>query len=117
VWASTLKRDNVALVTDQIREITPQGVVTEDGEEHVVDVIVYGTGFQASSFLTPMTVTGRDGRDLHEEWHGDARAYLGVTVPGFPNLFCLYGPNTNIVVNGSIVSFSYCGARCVPCSL
>jgi 4-hydroxyacetophenone monooxygenase len=74
-------------------------------------VIIYGTGFNASKFLTPMTVTGRDGLDLHEHWAGDARAYLGVTVPGFPNLFCLYGPNTNIVVNGSIVYFSECGVR------
>ena len=74
-------------------------------------MIIYGTGFHASKFLTPMTVTGRDGVDLHEHWDGDARAYLGVTVPGFPNLFCLYGPNTNIVVNGSIVYFSECGVR------
>jgi 4-hydroxyacetophenone monooxygenase len=60
-----------------------------------------------------MRVTGRGGADLHEEWGGDARAYLGVTVPGFPNLFLLYGPNTNIVVNGSIVYFSECGVRYV----
>ena len=80
-----------------IREITPTGIVTADGVEHEVDVIIYGTGFQASKFLTPMTVTGRGGVDLHEQWGGDARAYLGITVPGFPNLFCLYGPNTNIV--------------------
>ncbi len=59
----------------------------------------------------PCGSTGRDGVDLHEQWGGDARAYLGVTVPGFPNLFCLYGPNTNIVVNGSIVYFSECGVR------
>ncbi|HZN14292.1 MAG TPA: FAD-dependent oxidoreductase [Acidimicrobiales bacterium] len=111
IWARTLKRDNVRLVTDTIREITPKGVVTEDGEEHQVDVIVYGTGFQASKFLTPMAVTGRGGVDLHEQWAGDARAYLGVTIPNFPNLFCLYGPNTNIVVNGSIVYFSECGVR------
>jgi 4-hydroxyacetophenone monooxygenase len=58
-----------------------------------------------------MRVSGRDGTDLHEQWGGDARAYLGITVPGFPNLFCLYGPNTNIVVNGSIVYFSECGVR------
>lgn len=111
IWARTLKRDNVRLITDDISEITPKGIVTADGEEHQVDVIVYGTGFTASKFLTPMTVKGRGGVDLHEQWRGDARAYLGVAVPGFPNLFCLYGPNTNIVVNGSIVYFSECGVR------
>ncbi|HEY8547003.1 MAG TPA: NAD(P)/FAD-dependent oxidoreductase [Acidimicrobiales bacterium] len=111
VWAGALKRDNVHLVTTPIREITPTGVVTEDGTLHEVDVIVHGTGFQASRFLTPMTVTGRGGIDLHEHWAGEPRAYLGITVPGFPNLFCLYGPNTNIVINGSIVYFSECGVR------
>jgi 4-hydroxyacetophenone monooxygenase len=111
VWARTLKRDNVRLITDSIREITPTGIVTADGAAHDVDVIIYGTGFQASKFLTPMQVTGRGGIDLHEHWAGDARAYLGVTVPGFPNLFCLYGPNTNIVINGSIIYFSECGVR------
>jgi 4-hydroxyacetophenone monooxygenase len=111
IWARTLKRDNVRLVTTGIHEITANGIVTADGDEHEVDVIIYGTGFQASRFLTPMKVTGRGGVDLHEQWDGDARAYLGVTVPGFPNLFCLYGPNTNIVINGSIIYFSECGVR------
>ena len=111
VWARALKRETTSLVTLPIREITPNGIVTDDGEAHVVDVIIYGTGFQASNFLTPMRVTGRDGIDLHEQWAGDARAYLGVSIPGFPNLFCLYGPNTNIVINGSIVYFSECGVR------
>jgi 4-hydroxyacetophenone monooxygenase len=58
-----------------------------------------------------MRVTGSAGIDLHEQWGGDARAYLGITVPGFPNFFCLYGPNTNIVINGSIIYFSECGVR------
>ncbi|MGH9214237.1 MAG: flavin-containing monooxygenase, partial [Acidimicrobiales bacterium] len=115
VWAGALKRETTRLVTTPIWEITPRGIVTVDdtghGEEHEVDAIVYGTGFQASRFLTPMTVTGRGGLDLHEHWDGEARAYLGVTIPQFPNLFCLYGPNTNIVVNGSIVYFSECGVR------
>jgi 4-hydroxyacetophenone monooxygenase len=101
----------VQFITDPLHEITATGIVTDSGEEYPVDVIVYGTGFQASNFLTPMTVTGRDGRDLHQQWGGDARAYLGITIPGFPNLFCLYGPNTNIVVNGSIIYFSECGVR------
>jgi 4-hydroxyacetophenone monooxygenase len=113
VWAGALRRDTTRLVTTPIREVTPRGVVTADGEEHEVDVLVYGTGFQASRFLTPMTVTGRNGLDLHEHWDGEARAYLGVTIPQFPNLFCLYGPNTNIVINGSIVYFSECGVRYV----
>ncbi len=111
VWATTLKRENVTLVTETIREITPRGIVTTDGVEHVVDVIVYGTGFQASQFLTPMRITGSGGVELHDQWAGDARAYLGITIPGFPNLFCLYGPNTNIVINGSIIYFSECGVR------
>jgi 4-hydroxyacetophenone monooxygenase len=91
--------------------VTPTGIRMADGTEHELDVLIYGTGFTASAFLTPMQVTGRGGIDLHEQWGGDARAYLGITVPGFPNLFCLYGPNTNIVVNGSIVYFSECGVR------
>jgi 4-hydroxyacetophenone monooxygenase len=111
IWASTLMRENVHLVTTGIEAITPTGVRTVDGVEHEIDVLIYGTGFTASEFLVPMQVTGRDGRDLHETWGGDARAYLGVTIPHFPNLWCLYGPNTNIVVNGSIVYFSECGVR------
>jgi len=108
VWAQTLKRDNVELLTDRIKEITPRGVVTADGKEREFDVIIYGTGFQASKFLTPMKVVGRNGIDLHQQWDGDARAYLGITVPNFPNFYLLYGPNTNIVVNGSIIYFSEC---------
>ena len=113
VWAKTVKRDDVDLVTDPIREITAEGVVTVDGTLHETDVVIYGTGFQASEFLTPMKVVGRGGADLHQRWSGDARAYLGVTLPGFPNLFLLYGPNTNIVVNGSITYFSECEVRYV----
>jgi 4-hydroxyacetophenone monooxygenase len=111
VWAGALTRENVSVVSEDIREITPTGIVTVDGTGYDVDVIVYGTGFQASHFLEPMQVTGSGGIDLHEQWAGDARAYLGITIPGFPNLFCLYGPNTNIVINGSIIYFSECGVR------
>ncbi|HUS61092.1 MAG TPA: NAD(P)/FAD-dependent oxidoreductase, partial [Acidimicrobiales bacterium] len=105
-WPGAIKRDNVSLVTEGIERITATGVATNDGVHHEVDVIVYGTGFHASKFLMPMKVIGRGGADLHDTWQGDARAYLGITVPGFPNLFCLYGPNTNIVINGSIIYFS-----------
>jgi 4-hydroxyacetophenone monooxygenase len=113
IWAATLKRDNVHLVTDGIREITPTGVVAADGTGYPADAIIYGTGFQASKFLTPMRVKGRGGADLQGQWNGDARAYMGITVPNFPNLFLLYGPNTNIVVNGSIIYFSECEVQYV----
>ena len=110
-WLQALKRDNVHVITDPIREITPRGITTEAGKTYEVDILIYGTGFHANRFLLPMKVTRRDGVDLHEHWDGDPRAYLGIAIPGFPNLFCLYGPNTNIVVNGSIVFFSECEVR------
>ena len=108
VWATTLKRDNVHLITDPIACISATALHMADGTTHDVDVIIYGTGFHASRFLTPMKVTGRRGLDLHEQWDGNARAYLGTVIPNFPNFFMLYGPNTNIVVNGSIIYFSEC---------
>jgi 4-hydroxyacetophenone monooxygenase len=111
VWLGALKRDNVTLVTDKVVRITPTGVVTADGVEHPADVLIYGTGFQASNFLSYVKIKGRGGRDLHDTWAGNARAYLGMTHPGFPNLFTIYGPNTNIVVNGSIIFFSECAVR------
>jgi 4-hydroxyacetophenone monooxygenase len=111
VWVKALKRDNVDLITTPIEKITPAGVVTQDGAEHPADVLIYGTGFHASRFLWPMRIVGRGGVDLETAWNGDARAYLGMTTPGFPNLFILYGPNTNIVVNGSIIFFSECSVR------
>jgi 4-hydroxyacetophenone monooxygenase len=112
-WAAALKRDNVELVTEPIERLTATGIVTADGKERPADVIIYGTGFQASRFLTPMRVHGQGGRDLFEQWGGDARAYMGVVVPNFPNFFMLYGPNTNIVVNGSIIYFSECEVQYV----
>ncbi len=108
VWARTLHRPDVRLISEEIERITESGVELATGEQVDLDVIIYGTGFTASEFLMPMEVTGRGGVDLHARWAGDARAYLGLTMPGFPNLFLLYGPNTNIVVNGSIVYFSEC---------
>src|SRR5437868_2559335 len=103
VWLAAFKRPNVHLIDDAIAEITSDGVRTNSGTEYAGDELIYGTGFHASHFLAPITIKGRGGRDLHAEWKGDARAYLGITVPGFPNLFIMYGPNTNIVVNGSII--------------
>jgi 4-hydroxyacetophenone monooxygenase len=108
VWAPALQQPHVSVITDGIDAITPAGIRTVDGVEHPVDVIVYGTGFKASEFLTPMRIVGTGGLELHDRWAGDARAYLGLAIPEFPNLFLLYGPNTNIVINGSIIYFSEC---------
>jgi 4-hydroxyacetophenone monooxygenase len=91
-----LLRDNVSLVTSGIRRITPTGIEANDGTQHDVDIIVYATGFRAADFLYPMTITGRGGKTIEQLWAADgARAYLGCMMPGFPNLWALYGPNTN----------------------
>jgi 4-hydroxyacetophenone monooxygenase len=117
VYSRALQSANVTLETEAIEEIAATGITLADGRTVAHDVIVYGTGFQASRFLTPMRIVGRSGVDLHTQWGGDARAHLGLTVPGFPNLFLMYGPNTNIVVNGSIIYFSECQAHYIVESL
>jgi 4-hydroxyacetophenone monooxygenase len=95
-----IRRDNVDLVTTGIRRITPTGVEDKDGTLHEVDAIVYATGFHATEYLFPMKVTGRGGLGIEELWaDGGARAYLGSMMPGFPNLWSLYGPNTNGALN------------------
>ena len=98
-----LGRPNVTVETNPITEITPTGVRTADGIDHEVDVIVYGTGFKGTEFLAPMNIYGTGGHKLSDAWATEgARAYLGISVPNFPNLFMMYGPNTN-VGSGSIV--------------
>jgi cation diffusion facilitator CzcD-associated flavoprotein CzcO/acetyl esterase/lipase len=101
-YLPAIARPDVNLVTDAIRRITPDGVETADGLVHTVDAIIYGTGFAASEFLAPMRVTGRDGIDLNDAWRDGAEAYLGITVPGFPNFFMIYGPNTNLGHNSIV---------------
>ena len=109
-YLPALAEPNVDLVTEPISRITPDGVVTADGAVHPADVLVWGTGFKATEFLAPMRVTGSGGRDLHQEWSGGAHAYYGMTVPQFPNLHIMYGPNTN-TGGGSIVYFLEAQAR------
>ncbi len=105
-----LDRPNVELVTAGIERITPTGLRTSDGVEHPADVIVYGTGFRATEFLMPMRVTGIGDRALADEWTKGATAHLGITVPGFPNMFLVYGPNTNLGGNSIIYMIeSQCG--------
>ena len=111
-WVETLRRPSVRLVSDAITELTPDGIVTADGSMHRVDVVIYATGFEASEFLAPIVVRGREGVDLREQWAGDPRAYLGMTLPAFPNFFLMYGPNTNLVVTGgSTIYFAECEIR------
>jgi cation diffusion facilitator CzcD-associated flavoprotein CzcO len=94
-WYPTLTRPNVELVADRIAEVTATGVRTQDSRERAADVLVLATGFQTHGFVAPMEVLGAEGRALADEWSPTARAYLGMSVPGFPNMFLLYGPHTN----------------------
>ena len=103
-WYASLRRDDVELITDAIAEVRADRVVTEAGTEHPVDVIACATGFDVVRFLVPMEVRGRGGVRLHDVWGDeDARAYLGTAVPGFPNFFMLYGPNTQGGHGGSLI--------------
>ena len=99
IMASTyypaLRRDNVDLVPKAVVAVTETGVVDADGVEHPVDVLVLATGFQPTNYLAHLRVVGRGGRSLHDHWAGEPRAFLGITVPGFPNFFMMYGPGTN----------------------
>ncbi len=102
-WLATLKRDNVDLVRTPIDRLTPGGVVTADGATHDADIIVYATGFRATEVLFPMSITGRDGLDLHQVWGSRPYAYRSITVPGFPNLFMTYGPGAHLAHGGSLI--------------
>ncbi|WP_306243526.1 NAD(P)/FAD-dependent oxidoreductase [Mycobacterium sp. TY815] len=107
-----LQRDNVTLVTDPIERMTGTAVVTASGTTVEVDAVVLATGFETSHYLSGIDVVGARGESLHERWGADPTAYLGVAVPGFPNFFMLYGPNTNQGGN-SIVYILEAGARLV----
>ncbi|HET6215177.1 MAG TPA: 4-hydroxyacetophenone monooxygenase, partial [Micromonosporaceae bacterium] len=98
----SLSRDNVAVVTDPITEVRPAGVVTGDGTLHEVDTIIFGTGFRVTDVPIAKAIRGRDGRTLADAWHDTMRAYLGITVTGFPNLFLLLGPNTGLGHNSVV---------------
>ncbi|MGN6609305.1 MAG: flavin-containing monooxygenase [Jatrophihabitans sp.] len=111
-YLPALAQPNVDLVTTAIREIVPNGVVTEDGVTHEADVLIWGTGFKATEFLAPMRIVGPGGLDLHEQWAEGARAYYGLSVPKFPNFLIMYGPNTN-TGGGSIIYFLEAQARYV----
>jgi 4-hydroxyacetophenone monooxygenase len=107
-WLGCLKKPNVELVRTGIEKVVPEGIVTVDGTLHELDVICYATGFRHNDFLWPMAITGKGGRTLREQWGDEPTAYLGITVPNFPNLFCLYGPGTNLAHGASLIFQSEC---------
>jgi cation diffusion facilitator CzcD-associated flavoprotein CzcO len=115
-WYPTLQEPNVELITERIAEITPGAVRTADGAEHPADVLLIATGFKTHGFVAPMQITGAGGRTLAEEWAGVPRAYLGVTVPDFPNMFLIYGPNTN-GGSGSVIHTIECGVTHIIAAL
>ncbi|MDN5895253.1 MAG: NAD(P)/FAD-dependent oxidoreductase [Nocardioides sp.] len=95
-WYPALDRDHVDVVTAAVTGVSSDGVIDAAGEFHEADVIIYGTGFAATEFVAPLQVFGRDGLEIQETWTDGAHAHLGITAPGFPNLFLIYGPNTNL---------------------
>jgi 4-hydroxyacetophenone monooxygenase len=110
-WLRTLTRDDVDLVRTGIDHIETDAVVTTDGKRCPADIIVYATGFEATKMLWPMTIIGRGGEILSERWGERPSAYLGITVPGYPNFFCMYGPGTNLASGGSLIFHSECQMR------
>ncbi|HUR13301.1 MAG TPA: NAD(P)/FAD-dependent oxidoreductase [Mycobacteriales bacterium] len=110
-WLQTLTKPHVELVRSGVASLDTKGLTDTDGRHHDADVIVWATGFRPNEMLLPMTVIGRDGTDLRELWGHRPRAYLGMTVPGFPNFFMMYGPGTNLASGGSLIFHSECEIR------
>lgn len=98
-WYRAVNQPHVRLITGGISRIDETGIVSDSGEHRPADVIIFGTGFRASEFLSPIHITGRNGVSLNEAWANGSKAFKGITVSGFPNLFMLYGPNTNLAHN------------------
>lgn len=111
-WYEMLTRSNVDLVTGKIDRVEPDAIIAGDGTRHEVDAIILATGFQAAQMLGPIEVYGRQGKRLRDWWgEDDPRAYLGITLPGYPNFFIIYGPNTNLAHGGSAIFHSECQIR------
>jgi 4-hydroxyacetophenone monooxygenase len=117
-WFRTLTRPNVELVTDKIDRLAREGVVTSDGKLRPADIIVVSTGFKVTEMAARLNITGRDGKRLAEVWAGDnPTAYLGLTVPDFPNFFCMLGPNSGPAHGGSVIFQSECQSRYITACL
>ncbi|MGP0029074.1 MAG: flavin-containing monooxygenase [Acidimicrobiales bacterium] len=101
-WLRCLQRPNVELVRTPIARVVPDGVMTVDGTHTAADIMCFATGFRHNDFLASMDVRGRGGISLREQWGDEPTAYLGITVANFPNLFCVYGPGTNLAAGASL---------------
>ncbi len=111
-WYGALRRDHVTLISDPVQEISPSGIMTADGKSRPADIIVFATGFHVTQMAARLNVTGRDALKLQDAWAPDnPRAYLGITVPSFPNFFCMQGPNTGLGHGGSAIFQAECQAR------
>ncbi|MBX7446347.1 MULTISPECIES: NAD(P)/FAD-dependent oxidoreductase [unclassified Arthrobacter] len=102
VWAAALREPQTEVITEGLASFTKTGLVTDNGRELDVDVVIYATGFRPSDYLDPIKIVGRHGLEIHDYWGGDAKGFAGITVPNFPNLFMLLGPNTGGVVAGGL---------------
>lgn len=102
-YYGAIEKFGVEIITEPISEITADAVCTADGTVHPVDTIIYATGFETNDYLSPMRVVGRGGAVLNDVWRDGPQACLGITVAGFPNLFFLYGPNTNLGHNSIVM--------------
>jgi len=115
-WLQCLSQEHVELVREPIVDIEADALVTADGR-YPADIIVLATGFRANDFLFPMEIVGRGGRSLHDFWDGRPAAYLGITLPDFPNLFLMFGPGTNLAHAGSVIFQSECQMRYIGACL
>jgi 4-hydroxyacetophenone monooxygenase len=117
-WFKTLTKPNVELVTDAVDRFTRDGILTRDGKERPYDIIVVATGFTVTEMAARLDITGRGGKNLRDKWAGDnPTAYLGLTVPDFPNLFCMLGPNSGPAHGGSVIFQSECQSRYISACL
>jgi len=117
-WFRTLTRPNVELVTDGIDHFAPDGIVTSDGKLRPADIVVTSTGFKVSEMAARLNLTGRGGKNLRAAWANDnPTAYLGLTVPDFPNLFVMLGPNAGPAHGGSVIFQSECQSRYISACL
>jgi 4-hydroxyacetophenone monooxygenase len=117
-WFRTLTKPNVELVTDPIDHFTREGIITSDGKLRPADIIIVSTGFKVTEMAARLNMTGRDGKRLADVWAGDnPTAYLGLTVPDFPNFFCMLGPNSGPAHGGSVIFQSECQSRYITACL